>query len=325
MIIAYFVHGRGRGHSSRALSVIKKLILRKYTLKTYAGRDAYPVLRNEGHVSPIQSIFPASTVLDFIKRLIHDYQLLRHLKPSVVISDGDAPCTWAAKLLGIPVLSIGHALVFPYCHHTIPLPLWGLLKESLKVRITSQWADFKFILHFCPLPLKDKKSVLVKPDLADDSPTKATSPFLVSYFRDGNGEKVLRMLATTGCTVKNFGHPVNINGVQNFETDQEHFKEMLRQSQGVVSSAGSNTIFEAMALSKPMLLTYLAHEFEQCANAQYITHLGLGLGASFETIDSTHIQQFVGSLDEINANTSPLHIMPSLSDEVLKYLQVNFK
>ncbi|UXX79560.1 hypothetical protein N7E81_00345 [Reichenbachiella carrageenanivorans] len=325
MIIAYFVHGRGRGHSSRALSVIKKLILRKYTLKIFAGRDAYPVLKNEGNVSLIQSIFPETSPFGFIKRLIHDYRLLRQINPSVVISDGDAPCTWAAKFLGIPVLSIGHALVFPYCNHAIPLPQWGLLKESLKVRMTSQWADFKFILHFCPLPLKDKQSVLVRPDLDHDTQDGATLPFLVSYFRDGNGEKVLRMLTAAGCSIKNFGHPVNINGVQNFKTDQKHFKKMLRQAQGIVSSAGSNTIFEAMALKKPMLLTYLANEFEQSANAQYITHLGLGQGASFDTINSTHIQQFVHNLDKTKATTYPTHIMPSLSNEVLKYLQVNFK
>lgn len=325
VIIAYFVHGRGRGHSSRALYVIKKLILRKYKLKVFAGRDAYPVLNEHYQTQLVSSIFPQSSFLDFIKRVIHDYKLLRKIKPDVVISDGDAPSTWAARLLGIHILSIGHALVFPYCKHAIPLSRWELAKENFKVRVSSQFSNFKFILHFCKLPLKDKKSILVKPDITIDSGTTPSKKYLISYFRDANGSTVLKLFANHGVEIRNFGAPVNIKGIQNFKLDNSLFKQMLPNAEGVISSSGSNIIFESMALKKPMLLLYKTNDFEQKANAQYMAYLNMGLSASFDTVSPALVLQFLKHLKGSPITNNSFNVMPSLSDEVLSYLQVNFE
>ncbi|SMD32980.1 conserved hypothetical protein [Reichenbachiella faecimaris] len=324
LIIAYYVHGRGRGHSSRALTVIKKLILRKYKLKLFAGRDAYPVLAERFEVRQVASIFPKSSLFDFIKRIIHDYNQLRSIKPDILISDGDAPSMWVAKWLGIPIFSIGHALIFPYCKHPISLSQWGLLKESLKVRVASQWADFRFILHFCPLNTKDSKSVLVKPDFEFDTSQFNRGNYLISYFRDGNGSPVLKSLVANGMTIRNFGQPVNINGIQNFPPDDMLFKQMLSGAMGIVSSSGSNIIFESMALQKPILLLYKATDFEQMANAKYVDHLGAGLSSTFDSITPELIQEFILSLENPPTRKNTFNVMPSLSDEIISHLKINF-
>lgn len=322
--IAYYVHGRGRGHSSRALSVIKKLILRKYKLKIFAGRDAYPVLRESFEVASVASIFPHSSVLDFIKRLIHDYKQLKHIRPDVLISDGDAPSTWAAKLLSVPVISIGHALVFPYCKHEIKLSSWGLIKENFKVRMASLWADYKFILHFCTLPTKNQNSIVVKPDLTFDLNPAKQGNYLISYFRDGNGRTVLENLAALGMEIRNFGPAININGIQNYPTDNRLFKQMLSQAKGVIGSAGSNLIFESIALQKPMFLLYKKNDFEQKANAAYMEHLGFGVSSAFDSVSSELIQKYILSLNDAPESPPSFNVMPSLSDEILNCLEVNF-
>ncbi|MEP2024452.1 MAG: glycosyltransferase family protein [Reichenbachiella sp.] len=322
--IAYYVHGRGRGHSTRAHYLLKKLILRKYKLKVYVGRDALPVLEENYEVEQIDSIFPESSVIDFIKRLIEDYRQLRKFRPDVLISDGDAPSTWVAKLLGIPILSIGHGLVFPYCKHPVQLPKSELLRENFKVRIASQWASHKFIIHFCELPTKDNKSILVKPDLSFDEFENDRGDYLISYFRDGNGHSVLEALTANGMKIKNFGHPVNINGIQNYPSDNMKFKQMLSGANGVVSSAGSNIIFESLALQKPLLLLYKPDDFEQKANAMYMEHLGYGLSSSFDTVQPELIHEFILSLETQTDNHPSFNVMPSLSDAVLDYLKLNF-
>lgn len=323
--IAYYVHGRGRGHSSRALSVINKLILRKYKLKLLAGRDAYPVLYQEFEVTAINSIFPDSSFFDFTRRLRSDLKLLRHFRPDVLISDGDAPSTWAAKLLGIPIICIGHGLVFPYCKHVIKLPWWGSVKENFKVRVASFWADYKFILHFCLLPTTDDRSIVVKPDLKIESQPLPQGDYLISYFRDGNGLAALKKLTAFGIEIRNFGHPVNIAGIQNYKADNTLFKQMLSGARGVIGSAGSNLIFESMAMRKPMFLLYHPKDFEQKANAAYMEHLGIGLSSAFDSVSDDLVQKYGLSLAHELNSQNPLHVMPSLSDEIIDCLQVNFQ
>mgnify|MGYP000309546913 CR=1 FL=1 len=44
--IAYFVHGRGRGHATRARTVGQMLLAEQHAFQIFAGRDAFPVLKD---------------------------------------------------------------------------------------------------------------------------------------------------------------------------------------------------------------------------------------------------------------------------------------
>ena len=319
MTIAYYVHGRGRGHSSRALSVIHALTGSALTdIHIYAGRDAYPVLSHAPNCQPIQSIFPDSSPLTFIRRIIQDFNRLRKLKPNIIISDGDAPSVIAARILGIYSISIGHALVFPYCNHSIELPKAGLRKENLKVRIATQLSNYKFIVHFCKLPTRIVNAQVVRPELNfEPMPTK---PFIISYFRDGNGHEIAQHILDKGYRIKNFGTPILLDGVENVDPNTNLFREAFNEAQAVISSAGSNVIFEAMAMNKPLLVLYKRGDFEQMANSKYLEQLEMGVSTYFDDIDINKVNKFLSIIDAFGIERNPLEELPVLPEALLQHL-----
>ena len=56
--VHYYVHGRGRGHATRALSVIPTLEKAGYRLCVFAGKAALPILRQHTRCGPIHSLLP---------------------------------------------------------------------------------------------------------------------------------------------------------------------------------------------------------------------------------------------------------------------------
>lgn len=320
MTIAYFVHGRGRGHSTRALSVAKKLRAQGHELHLYAGRDAYPILKPYS-AQYVESIFPKRSPLHFFKRTFEDFKKLKKLKPRFVISDGDAPSILVAWILNIESIAIGHALVFPYCIHPISLDRKGLQKESLKVKIASTLATHKLIVHFCKVKTKISQAQVVRPELTIGQ-NYLNDDYLISYFRDGNGAEVVQMLAKKGLNIKNFGNPIDCPGVENFDIDNDTFKRVFSKAKGVVSSAGSNVIFESMVNNKPLLALYKTKDFEQSANAKYLSHLNCGIGMAFEHLAIKDIEHFINKLNMNISNQDHLNELTELTDAVENIVNV---
>ena len=101
MRIAYFVHGRGRGHASRAQTIVPALTEDGHDLRLFAGDQAIDLLAGLS-VAAINSVKPGLRGTLLIPgRLGHDRAELKKSKPDLVISDGDAPSLVAARSLGI--------------------------------------------------------------------------------------------------------------------------------------------------------------------------------------------------------------------------------
>lgn len=321
--IACFVHGRGRGHATRTLTIGKMLISQGKGLHVYAGRDAYPVLQSHMPTTLIDSIFPSSGPFLFVQRFIQDIHRLKKEQVNCVISDGDAPCVWAAKLLGIHVVSIGHGMIFPYGIHPFPLNRWALFKESFKAKVATQLSDFKLIVHFCRIELNTSKAVLVKPSI----PTlekKSNKDYLISYFRDGNGTPLIQQLTKRGVQIKNFGSPIELTGVENHVLSHSNFKSCLQQAKGIVGSSGSNLIFEGISLNIPLLLTFKENDFEQETNAKYVEHLNAGFGFPINKINQGKIDAFIALLSGKEKTENELEKIPSLEQELSSHLELTF-
>ncbi|PIB35715.1 hypothetical protein BFP72_10075 [Reichenbachiella sp. 5M10] len=321
MRIAYFIHGRGRGHSSRALTLLPALLGHGWKCQVFAGDMAYEVLCDRPAVKPIRSILPGSSPLLFVRRIAQDVKRLRTYEPDVVISDGDAPCTYAAKLLGVKVISIGHALIFPYCDHPIALPKEGLRKERFKVKVATGLADFKVAVHFTPIRPLSEDTRVARPDIDVAADQLSRDGYVVSYFRDGNGTEIISALLRLGVVVINFGKPISLEGVDNQPSDAEKFREKLKHASGVVGSAGSNLIFEAIAMQKPLLIQYIAGDFEQAANVSYVEYEDLGVGVVAGQLDTSKIEAYAKGLKKKKKGTDVLGVVPALSDVVVELVQ----
>ena len=247
-------------------------------------------------------------------RLKHDYQSLKADQPDFIISDGDAPVVWVGKMLRIPVIAIGHGMVYPYGIHPFELDTWGALKEKIKVKFAAGMADFSLIVHFAPLPLKISSAFMVKPDFLPKRQHQ-TKPYVISYFRDGNGENVVKSLVSEGLVIHNFGKPIKITGVLNFNLSNRDFKEQMLFARGIVGSSGSNLIFEGMSMKKPMLLVYQANDFEQSSNVKYVEYLNVGQGMPFNRVVQTKINQFVNNVTSQQPIENMLDVMPKFIRE----------
>lgn len=329
MKIAYFIHGRGRGHSSRAIGLIEKLIASNHIVRIFAGNDALDVLKPFKDVTPINSTVPYTTWFPFFYRCYQDYIRLKKEKPDCVISDGDAPSVYAAKFLGIHVIAIGHSMIFPYARHPFSISRRKIFKENITVRWATLIADYKFIVHFCKIDIKIKKALLVRPDLTipeieETTEINTDGKFLLSYFRDGNGHGLAKALVDKGFRIFNFGSFIELDGVENHKLNSRLFLSIMKKAAGVVGSSGSNLISEAIYLDKPLLLTYHPKDFEQSMNAKYAEYIQSGIGIPLDNYDTKKLQKFIDSISKKKIEKNVFKDMPQLSNVVEQYLNNKF-
>jgi len=301
MNIAYFVHGRGRGHAARTYSVLPILKKANFDIHLFAGAMAIDQFGNE-KVNAIPSVMPGNGAFSiFIRRLKSDYKILKKLNPDVVISDGDAPSIYIARILGVPSIAVGHGMIVPYFKHPFPLPRKDYIQEYLNVMISSWVANYKIAIHFTELESKNKRVLSAFPDndFKDLQTEYVNEDFLLSYFRDKNAEKPIRLLLDSGQSVHNFGHPVD--GATNFNVDPTEFRKQLLKCKAVIGSSGSNLISEAIFLKKPMFALYKTGDFEQWINAQYLQKYNYGIANSLEKLTVGSVNRFIQFLDQNEA------------------------
>src|SRR6185503_4723675 len=97
--IHLYVHGRGRGHASRAARVIPALQRDGHRVRVFTGGDALGWLAPLAPVEPIEPLPPtvgARSLVSFVRRVHRAAQLVTADDADLVISDGDVPGIWAA-------------------------------------------------------------------------------------------------------------------------------------------------------------------------------------------------------------------------------------
>lgn len=296
MRIAYFVHGRGRGHASRAQTIVPALTEDGHDLRLFAGDQAIDLLSGLP-VAAIKSVKPGLRGTLLVPgRLGHDRSALKQSKPDLVISDGDAPSLVAARSLGIATLAIGHDLVFTGCQLPPDLPAGALRAERRSALFASRLGGRGVAVHFLPIQPARPEVVCarpsLRPELAETPPTDLGG--IVSYFRDRNGRRCVSFAATLGATVTAFGDPtLEISGVDCRGFEPDAFAASLVACSAVMASSGSNLCAEAVLLGKPMLALYKARDTEQHLNALLLERAGVAEACSFEKLSESTVERFL--------------------------------
>ena len=293
--IAYFVHGRGRGHASRAVSIVPALRAAGHEVVTFGGGQAADLLADEpGHrdappLSPGWAGVRAAPL-----RLLDDLRALRALGPDVIVTDGDMPSAVAARVLRRPTVAIGHDLVFSRCRLPPGLPMALVRAERLSSLVVSQ-ADVAVAVHFLPIAAARPRTRVARPALRPELAGATTrGEHLVAYFRDRNGDDAVRRAARLGAHVVCFGQDLaGVPGVEARPFDRDGFAAALRSARGVIASAGSNVLAECVLLGKPVLALHHAGEAEQALNAHLAAAAGVAVAASFEALDDATVARFL--------------------------------
>jgi len=319
MKIAYFVHGRGRGHATRAQSVLPALQKAGNSVTLYAGAMAYSVLSNQA--TQIETVMPGlKGIKTLFKRINSDKKRFLNERPDLVISDGDAPCLYAAKKMNIPSIAIGHGVIIPYFHHTIPFPFLRFLIESINVWVSSKPADIKIGVHFDNLTPKTTNTFLAQPKIPEIEIETSTN-IILCYFRDSNGTQIVKEIIKRGLVVHNFG--VSIDGAINYPFNQDLFRQSFGKCTGIVASAGFNLVSEALYYQKPMLAMYKVNDFEQWMNATYLSKIKGYTASSFEGFNPHNLDHFIEKMKVGIKNNSSRSELPFLPDLLVEKIIPN--
>ncbi len=297
--IAYFVHGRGKGHAVRSRVVLDRL-RERYDVQLFCAGDSWDLLGDLESAVSIPACVPGRNMIrSFATRLRDDRARLRDDAPDLVVSDGDGPSVHAARSLDIPVVAVGHGLIFRHTHVGTALPLDKRAREIVNAASSSWPAGRRVAVHFAPVRPRTVGTYVARPDLRTTRvPPEGREDFLLAYFRDGNGMGVLEQLARRGHRVVLFGESVGAPyGVEVHRCDERAFAEALGRARAVVGSAGNHLPAECAMLGIPMLALHRDDDPEHEMNARLIEAAGIGIGGSLDRVTPALIQRFEAELD----------------------------
>ncbi|MDN3202879.1 glycosyltransferase family protein [Algoriphagus sediminis] len=202
---------------------------------------------------------------------------------------------------------IGHQYLSLQKGHLFPKKR-GLDKAmyQLNTRLTALFAKEKIALSFTEV--QERSEIKVFPPLIREkvkSQIILNAGFFLAYMvNDGYAEEVLEFASSNpDISIKAFWDRKGINEVQkplpNLELHPIHdinFLEAMAQCEGLVSTAGFESICEALYLGKPVLVIPVKGQYEQLCNAHEIELLQIG--KQHHEFDFHKIPQQDSSVDE---------------------------
>ena len=324
MRIAYFLHGRGRGHASRSAPVIARLRQRGHQCQVFAGGDALDILHGDEGLRPWAPTLPGAAMP---RTLLRQYRAaltyLREEHVDLVVSDGDMPSLLAARTLGMRTLALGHDVVFSRCALPSGLDRGALWRQ--RVNGVGTWLAAQAVaVHFLPIQPARPNTWVARPDTRAMSAPSTTQPeeHLVAYFRDPNAAPFLDLLARRGPPLRLYGwRGEPIAGVEVRPFDQDAFAQDVATARGVVGSSGSNLIAEALLLGKPLLALHAARDAEQLLNAQLVAASGAGVRGCLDEPAQPAVDRFLDGLRAGSFRRVDTQGMPPVSDVMVDVVE----
>lgn len=328
MKIAYGVMGYGRGHAMRTASVLPAL-MKAHEITVYAGGDAYEVLAPQFttvRIPTVGYVYNARGGHSFGKTLLNnlapmtDLMLRGHGSDTVerefksrhtqlVISDSEAWTHRAARRLGLPRISFDHVGIIAYCKPHFPPDLWLLgLRDAKGYRALMGIPERILISSFYPAEGAYPGVKIVGPMLRDDvlRVQPQAGDYLLAYFNKGEHQylpHIDRALRLLDHRVVIYGTPFR-GVVENLDfraPSNEWFVRDLAHCKALLSTAGNQTIGEAIHFGKP-ILAIPEEAFEQRLNAYVIERMGVGMRGDRLRLTPSDVDRFMGNLDYYRSN-----------------------
>ena len=228
---------------------------------------------------------------------------LRHYRPDVVINFFEplGGLYYARYRPAVPMVAIAHQYV--YLHPSHRFPPGHIAKRTatrLFTRLTALGATHKLALSLHPLPEPPQRqdaTVTVLPPLLRDEVFRQEprqEPFFLAYLlNSGYADEIIRWHTQHPEQVLHcFWDNRNAETVEHYDEtltfhrlDDEKFLRMMAQCQGLITTAGFESICEAMYLGKPVLAVPVEGHFEQYCNSLDAVAAGAGLASRHFDID----------------------------------------
>ncbi|MEN9578172.1 MAG: hypothetical protein RJA70_1181 [Pseudomonadota bacterium] len=332
--VYYGLAGEGRGHATRAHTIIEHLKT-QHQVEVLTFGQAFDMLKplystghvrvrdiggmyleygRDGRMSPTRTLLKG---VPFAARMnIKAQRLAAELsarRASLVIADFEPVSERAARFAGIPVVSIDHQRYLQTCVLG-DLPLTQRLKISAMntvIKAIYGTADHLIVSGFHLPPLKPEfrhaqaVGVLLRDEVLNAHPT--SGEHLVVYLRRSCPNSVLDVLSRAQCPVHIYGlgERAPHGALQFLQVSPSEFIRDLASCKALVSTAGNQLIGEALYLLKPVLAFPEPGNFEQEINGHLLNEHGGGLALSDEALTSERLAQFLRGLDTYRGRIRP--------------------
>lgn len=232
-------------------------------------------------------------------RLFDEYQ------PSLAICDFEPLLPRAARLAGVPLVSLDHqhflstydlSCLPPRLQHWAWRMSWATWAFGIDARM-------KIVSAFYEPPLRDgcddvvQVSTLLREAVRDQTPSQGD--YLLSYVRRATPERVLEALGSLSLPVKIYGlgerDPL---GAATFHAiDERTFVTDLAGCDTLISAAGNQLLGEALHFGKPVLALPESGHHEQCINACFLKEMGAGEWRHLEKVTADDMHGFLQRRD----------------------------
>ncbi|MFN6944247.1 MAG: glycosyltransferase family protein [Cytophagaceae bacterium] len=329
--IIFIVQGEGRGHMTQAIALQEILKKQGHILKAVlVGRSEKRVIPNFFYkeiTSPIHTfespnfVFdPANKSIKIFKSLIYNLTklptFLRNIntihhhvvnyKPDIIINFYDllAGLYVTFKNPGIPYLVIGHQYFLDHPVFIFPQgKKFDQYLMKLSNRITSLKAQKKLALSFRKYSDSEKTKIKIVPPLIRKEVIRlipSNEKFILVYMvNSGYGEDVMRWHKKNPTVVlhcfwdkKEAPEEYKVNENLTFhKIDDVKFLRYMASCSAYVSTAGFESICEAMFLGKPVMMVPAHGHYEQKCNA--IDAVNSKAGISSEEFDISKLINYI--------------------------------
>ena len=305
-------------------------------------RDTFPHITyhaiSSGKLRRYASVKNFTDPLRVAKGLFEALFILRKLKPAVIFSKGgfvSVPVVMAGKLAGIPVVvhesdvtpGLANKIAMPFAHH-----IFTVFQETLK-HLPSEKSSCSGSIIRSEL-FEGKKEVGLrfcgfagfKPVLLIMGGSQGSA--VVNDAIRLNLTRLLELFDIIHlCGKGKVDDTLNgVSGYKQFEYVTKELPDLLHAANIIVSRAGSNSIFEFLALRKPMLLIPLSKQKsrgDQLLNANIFKKQGWATVLEEEEVTPT---LFLATLEELNRDSQQMQVvmenseLPKTPDEMVKLI-----
>ena len=296
--ILYGVHGTGHGHAIRALTIARHFAGLGHEFLFVSHGAGAAILRREfpvedipnpatpirGHkVALAATIYSNLTVRSrsrtYLNRIL---QLMERFQPDVALSDYEYFVPRAARLAGVPCLSVDHQHVITGCRHPVPWAQYpSYLSTALAVRTFFSRASDYLVISFFQPPVKPGVRARVLPPLLRETVLQRQpreGEHVVAYQGYTTFKRFLPFLRAIPSRWRSMASITEgIDGNLHFKKNSETgFLDDLSSCRYVVCGGSHTLISEALYYGKPVISFPIQGAFEQFLNAFYLERLGYG-------------------------------------------------
>lgn len=322
--ILYGVHGTGHGHAVRALTIGRHFAGLGHEFLFVSHGTGADILRREFPVedcpnpeTPIRGhkVATAATIYSnlavqsrsrtYIKQIL---QLMERFQPDVTMSDYEYFVPRAARLAGLPCLSVDHQHVITSCRHPVPWAQYpGYLATAWAVKTFFSRASDHLVISFFRPPVQPGVRARILPPLLRETVLQRqpkAGEHVVAYQGYTTFKRFFPFLRAIPSPVMVYGFDTertegNLHFKKNSETG---FLDDLSSCRYVVCGGSHTLISESLYYGKPVISFPIKGAFEQFLNAFYLERLGYGQYFPGFHPDPKIIPAFEAKLEDFHRN-----------------------